>query len=369
MIYFDYAATTPVDERVLERFVDICRRYPGNSNSSHALGIASKNLVSDAQNRIAAHFQLDSPDIIYTSGATEANNLGIIGYVTGPHYPGKHLITTGYEHSSVTACFAKLAQAGYQVDVVESDRYGKVDINALAHLIRPDTLLVSIGIVNGEIGIIQDLPKIQEVLSHHPNTLFHSDVTQAVGKLRLDLSNVDLATFSGHKIYGLKGIGALIKKKNIVLKPLFVGGKSLSSSRPGTPPVPLIHSLADALDNVYDEYDKKQLKVRKLRRLLMQRLKEIPESLWNSNKYCVPEINNISFMGLNAKVLQETLSQQEIYVSTQTACGSDLDFSAQVFRLTNDEKRAYSSIRISLSSLNTPEEINRLAQAIQEAIR
>lgn len=369
MIYLDYAATTPVDEKVLARFVSHCRLYPGNANSAHALGLAAKSLVHHSSDRIASHFQVDSPEIIYTSGATEANNLAIIGSVYGSHKNGKHLITTGFEHSSVTACFAMLQQAGYQVDVVESDITGRVNIDHLAHLLSPNTILVSVGLVNGEIGIIQDISTIHQVVSRYSQALFHSDISQAIGRLKIDLSGMDLATLSGHKIYGLKGIGALIKKADIPLKPLFAGGKSLSPSRPGTPPVPLIHSLADAIDFVYEDYDEKHRRVVALHQRLKQLLKDIPGVIWNSHDDCVPEINNISICGHSANALQARLSQQGIYVSTKTACGSDQDYSSQILRLTASDDRARSSLRISLAPMTKPEELDQFAEALREAVQ
>jgi cysteine desulfurase len=368
MVYLDYAATTPVDDTVLANYVKSCREYPGNANSSHSLGESAKRVIDDTSQRILSQFQRDSYEVIYTSGATEANNLAILGAMGAKGHPKKHLITTGYEHSSVIACFSWLAKNGHDIDIVESDRYGRVDRYDLAKKIRPDTQLISIGAVSGEIGIIQDIQEIGEMLQAYPEIIFHADLSQAVGKIDLQMSRVDLATFSGHKIYGLKGIGALLRRKEVALAPILYGGKSVTALRPGTPPVPLIISLADALDRVNQASQKKHLQVVDIQQYLRKSLRDIPGVCWNSHEFCVPEINNISVLGHSAKDLQKALSDKEIYVSTQSACSSDASLSAQILRLTQSEKRASSSLRISLSPLTSTAELDCFIQALKEAL-
>lgn len=368
MVYLDYAATTPVDETVLANYVKACREYPGNANSAHSLGESAKRVIDDSSHRILSQFRRDSYEVIYTSGATEANNLAILGALRASEHSKKHLITTGYEHSSVIACFSWLAKNGHDIDIVESDRYGRVDRRDLAQKIRPDTQLISIGAVSGEIGIVQDIREIGEMLAEYPGIIFHTDLSQAVGKIDLQLPRVDLATFSGHKIYGLKGIGALLKRKEVALAPILAGGKSVTSLRPGTPPVPLIISLADALDRVNQASQKNHRQVVETQQYLRKLLLDVPGVCWNSNEFCVPEINNISVMGHSAKELQKALSDKEIYVSTQSACSSDMSLSAQILRLTQSETRASSSLRISLSPLTSTAELDYFIRVLKEAL-
>jgi cysteine desulfurase len=368
LIYFDYSATTPPDKNVLDQYLEDNLKYFANPNSIHELGLSSNKAIEDASKSILDIFNLKNHDIIYTSGATESNNLAIKGAALAKEKLGKHLITTHFEHSSVTACFNYLTTLGFQVDLVNFDNFGLVDINHLEQLITDNTTLISIGLVNSETGVVQDLSTLSKLIRKYPNITFHSDVTQAIGKIPLDLSKVDLASFSAHKFYGLKGIGALIKQKSLYLKPVLHGGKSTTIFRPGTPATPLILSLEYALVKAIDNLNKNLKQVQTIHDYLLNKLTEINNVSLNSNKYSLYQIVNISFLNIPANKLQLELSKRKIFVSTQTACASGTSESATIKKLTNSSQRAQTAIRISLSHKTTKEEIDILIENIKQVI-
>ena len=203
MIYLDYSATTPVDEEVIDTYSKVCKEFIGNPNSLHKLGLEAKKLIDASTNQIAKILKVKPSEIIYTSGASEANNMAIKGVVSKYSNRGKHIITTELEHSSIIAPLNYLQSKGYEVDFVKLDENGLVDLDDLNNLIRDDTVLVSIASVNSEVGIRQDLKKIRKVISKNPRTIFHSDVTQSIGKEKIDLSVVDLASMSCQKFFGM----------------------------------------------------------------------------------------------------------------------------------------------------------------------
>jgi len=365
-IYLDYSATTPVEPEVLRVFCDATLHFPANPNSSHHLGQEAKALIDSASNSILSILGAEDAEIIYTSGATEANNLAIKGTAFKKSTHGKHLITTAFEHPSVTACFGYLQNHGFEVDLVDTDPSGRVDISSLRNLLREDTILVSVALVNSEIGIVQPLAEIGKLLKEYPYVTFHSDVTQAVGKMLFSLENVDLASFSAHKFYGLKGIGGLIRKKDVILETQMHGGRSTTDFRSGTPALGLIVSMDTALRMAYERNDNQYRHVFGLNSYLRERISTIPNVLINSDSQCLPHIFNLSVLTSDANSLQKKLDNAGIIVSTQTACQSGTGRSETVFRLFKEEIRAKSSIRVSLSHLTTKDDIDRLIQTIEE---
>ncbi len=366
MIYLDYSATTKASKEVLAFFNDVNEEYFANANSTHKLGTRVKEVIDAASEQILAQLNLKNHEVIYTSGATEANNLAIKGTALKKSYLGNHIITTPYEHSSVTSCFNYLAKKGFIVDVVETDEYGLVDLVALEELITDKTILVSIAAINSETGIKQDIAKIGAFLKKYENIVFHSDMTQAIGKTLIEMKDVDLISMSGHKIYGLKGIGALLKKKQVSLEPVIHGGKSTTAFRAGTPPTPLILSLAFSIRQAYTDFETKLEKISQIHDYLLAKLNVIENIHLNSHQFCIPQIVNVSFIKVEAHEMQKQLMEREIFVSTQTACASDKSFSVTIKRLTGSDLFASTSIRISLSHLTEKSEIDALIQAIKE---
>ncbi len=366
MVYLDYSATTPVNKEVLESFNKTCLDYPGNPNSLHKLGLEAKKLMDAATSKVAKILNVKENEVIFTSGASESNNLAIKG-IAGIS-SGKTIITTKLEHSSILSTVNYLKQNGYTIKYVKIKEDGQVDLEDLEKLINKDTILVSIAEVNSEIGIIQNVNEIGKMLKKYDRVLFHVDGTQAIGKKQINLENIDLYSFSAHKIYGLKGVGVLVKKENISLVPLIHGGKSQTVYRSGTPALPLIVSTSKALSLMYEDLDKKIDYVKKLNTMLKEGLKKIANVTINSNDKCLPHIVNISIKNIKPETLLHSLEEDEIYISTKTACSSNESVSLAVYTLTKDTELSSTSIRISLSHLTKEEEITYFLEKLQEKI-
>ena len=220
MIYFDNSATTFVDPKVLETFNKVCTEYPGNSNSIHSLGVKSKELEEYATEKIARLLNVKPSEIIYTSGASESNNTVLKGVASRYKNRGNHIITTPLEHSSILETCKYLENKGFIIDYVKIKDNGLIDIEDLERLLTDNTILVSVAYVDSELGIRQDIDTISKIVKKHPKCYFHVDATQAIGKIKVDPTSIDFISMSAHKIFGLKGIGLLIKKDNIVIDEL-----------------------------------------------------------------------------------------------------------------------------------------------------
>ena len=363
MIYLDYSATTKTSDEVLDTFIKCSKEFIGNPNSLHELGIKSKNMIDSASKQIANLLNIKENEIIYTSGASESNNLAIKGICEKYKNRGKHIITTSLEHSSIYGPIDYLIDNGYSVDFVKLDSNGQVDLENLKELIKEDTILVSINAVNSEIGILQPIEEISKIVNNYSKCFFHCDMTQAIGKISVDIKNIDLVSFSAHKFFGIKGIGCLIKKEKIELTPLIHGGKSTTVYRSGTPCLPLIVSISKALRLALENLDNKEKQVKELNNYLKHKLEVYDKVKINSNDKCIPHILNISVLGVKPETLLHALEKYGIYISTQSACSASNSKSKAVFALTNDIERASSSIRISISYLTPQEEIKEFLDA------
>lgn len=370
MIYLDYSATTPVNNEVLDTFVKATSTYIGNPNSLHKLGIEAKKLIDASTEQIAKLLNVLPKEVIYTSGATEANNAAILGVCSRYSNRGKHIITTRLEHSSITATLQYLQSKGYDIDFVKTDSNGRVDLDDLKSLIRDDTILVTIASVNSEVGVIESIEEIGNILKNYPKVYFHSDMTQSIGKIKINTENVDMISFSAQKIYGLKGIGCLIKKENIVIDPIIHGGKSTTIYRSGTPALGLIVSISKALRLVMEELESNYEYVSNLNKYLVDKLKDNENIHINSNEYSIPHILNISIMGIKPETILHALEEENIYISTQTACSSKSTSSIAVYEVTKDLEYSKYSIRISLSHLTKKDDLdtfyNILIKKIEE---
>lgn len=369
MIYLDYSATTPVSEEVLESFCKVSRKYIGNPNSLHRLGTEANEMINKATNQIAEILKVKPSEIIYTSGSSESNNLAIKGIAMKYKNRGNHIITTPLEHSSINGPLNYLMDNGYEVDFVELDENGMVNIDNLKSLIKDTTILVSINSVNSEIGLRQPIEEIGKLLKQYPKTFFHVDMTQSIGKINIPLDNVDLMSFSAHKIYGIKGVGCLIKKENINLEPLIHGGKSTTIYRSGTPAIGLICSISKALRLATENLEKKYEHVKELNNYLRENLKKYNKVFINSNEKSIPFVLNMSVIGIKPETLLHALEEDEIYISTQSACSSNTTISKAVYNLTKSEERAGSSVRVSISYLTTKEEIDKLLESFDKTYK
>ncbi len=355
MIYLDYSATTPVIEEVLDSYNKVTKEYFGNPNSMHSLGIKSNELLKSATKQISEIFRIKENEIIYTSGSTESNNLALIGTALSHGKKGSHIIVSKLEHESIYGICKYLESNGFVIDYVNNDNNGVIDFEDLKRLINKDTILVSICAVNSELGIREPLKTIKQIITkENPNVIFHSDMTQAIGKVPVNLADVDLASMSGHKIYGPKGIGMLYKKSSVKIKPILYG--SNSDLRPGTPALPLIVSFSKALRLANTDLDKKDAKIKKFNNRLIEFFAKYPNIKVNKTDYSIPNILNISLMNIKPETFIHALEKYEVYVSSNTACSSG-KISNAVLSIYKDKQRALTTIRISLSYLTTNIEV------------
>ena len=359
MIYLDYCATTPVDKRVLNTFNKVCLEYPGISNSLHKLGMESKELENYATKEIEKLLKLNNMEIIYTSGASESNNHILKGVCSKYKNRGNHIISSYLEHSSILSTLDYLSTQGFIIDYVKIKDDGTVDLDHLKELLTNNTVLVSIAAVDSELGILQPIKEISEMIKEYPKCFFHSDCTQALGKVEIDFNLMDFVSVSIHKIYGMKGIGLLLKKKNIIIDNLIHGGKSSTNYRSGTPALPLIVSSMKAisliLPNIKDNYNY----IKELNNIIIGELSKYNGIHINSTTNSINHIINISISNIKPETFIHSLDKEEIYISTKSACSSNDTMSTSVYAVTKNRDYANSSIRISLSHLTTKEEVTR----------
>lgn len=366
MIYLDYSATTPVDLEVFDTLSKVTKNFVGNANSIHSLGQKSSELLESATRQIADIFGVNPSEIVYTSGATEANNMALIGAALANHKKGKHIIVSKLEHPSIYAICDYLKTMGFEISYVNNDKEGLIDFDDLKEKVREDTILVSICAVNSEIGVRQPLKMIRQIIKkENMGTIFHSDMTQAIGKVSVNMHDVDLASMSGHKIFGPKGIGFLYKSSMVKITPLIYGSGKSNDLKPGTPPLPLIAALSKAIRLASDSLEKKERFISLLNDKITSSLSKYPNIIINKTKYSIPQILNISVMDVMPEVMVHALDKHEIYLSTNTACSSG-DISNSVIAIYNDINRAKHTLRISLSYVTTTEEVNKFLEIFKE---
>ncbi len=366
MVYLDYSATTPVNEEVLESYIKVTKDFIGNANSIHTLGMKSKELFLKATKQISDILGVKPKEIIFTSGASESNSTAIKGVAYKYASVGKHIITSNLEHKSVMDVMDHLESIGFKINYVKLLPNGQVDLKDLEELITKDTILVSICAVNSEVGFKAPLKTIKQIINKkNDKVIFHSDMTQALGKTKICLNDVDLASFSGHKIYAPKGIGLLYKRENLSIEPLIYGLTENTPFRGGTPALPLIVSFSKALRIMTDDLEKNIKKVDKLKTILLNGLKKYKDIIINSNELCVPHIVNLSLIKIKAETFVRAIEKEGIYISTNTACSS-LDESTVLKAITNDSNISTTSIRISISHSTSVEDINKFLNAFDK---
>ena len=359
-IYLDYAATTPVDPRVTERMAaaldqDGCW---ANASSIHELGVRARQLVEDCRATVAEAIGAHADEVVFTSGATESDNLAILGVARHYGKPGSHVVTSRTEHKAVLDTCRHLEREGFRVTYLEPDRYGRVATEQVAEQLRDDTVLVSIMHVNNEIGVIQDVDAIGR-LCRERGVVFHVDGAQAVGHVPVDMARqaVDLLSVTAHKVYGPKGIGALFVRRGISLAPLLHGGEQERGMRPGTLPNHQIAGLAEAFRLAGGGADIEHQKA--LSERLMQGLLQIPDSRLNGHpQQRSPHIVNVAFAGVHGESLRLALS--ELAVSAGAACSAADPEASYVLRgLGLSDVLAQSSLRFSVGRFTREEEVDR----------
>lgn len=374
-IYLDYASNTPVDKDVLNTFNEITLKYFANPNSTHILGkVTNEKIQKTTENiikELSKKANLDeNMEIIYTSGSSESNNLAIKGIAKSYKENGKHIISTFFEHSSVSSPLTYLKEQGYEIDIVNITNEGKVDLEHLKSLIRKkDTILVSICYIDSEVGIVQPIEEIAKIVKEYPNCFFHVDCTQAVGKINIDLKNIDLISFAPHKFYGLNGFGALIKNKEIVLEPLINGGASTTIYRSGTPVIGQICALEKALEISFNNLEEREKYVKNINKKLRENLSKYKDVKINTFSDENPFILNISVNGVKATEFKNKLEEYGVCISIKSACTITITPSRIVMAMTHDRKRALASFRISLSHLVKESEINKFLEIFDKCYK
>lgn len=365
MIYLDYAANTPADPAVLDAFCQTERRFIGNANAAHPAGQAARAEMARVTDSIASLLNVSPQEIIYTSGASESNNLAIKGIVQSGGQSGRHIITTPLEHASVAGALSALGRQGCAVDVVDVRRDGTVDVQHLRTLLRQDTALVCVCAVDSELGAVQPIPEIVEILKGYPHCRLHVDATQAVGRTAPIWRGADTVSLAPHKFYGLNGCGLLLKKKNLALEPLIHGGGSTTPYRSGTPALGLAVSAETALRLALENQPQRTARVKALNQQLRAGLSGYPAVCINSPDDAVPNILNLSVRGVKGTVFQRALASHGVCVSVKSACSTDGAPSQAVYAVSRDRRNALSSWRISLSHLTTEAEITAFLEIFQ----
>ena len=371
IIYLDNASTSKVHPEVLDSYNKITLNHFANPSSIHQLGQEANRLLEKSREQILSLFNLKHHEVIFTSGATEANNLAIKGYAFANRSRGNHIITCAVEHPSVLNTVKQLEKYGYEITILPVNDKGVVEVNSLKEALKDNTILVSIMAVNNEIGVINPIKEIADLLKDYPKIAFHVDMTQAIGKVNIPLDNIDMFSFAGHKIHGLLGSGALIKEKKIILEPINNGGGQENNLRSGTNTLALSASLAKALRLAIKGEKENYKKVSNLRDYLLNYLKDNPD-LYRLNSYDMnnPYIVNFSLLNHKASVVVEALSNRGIMVSSLSACHSkNEDYSYVVYAMTNDMKLAHNTIRVSFSYENTVDDVNALIRALKQIMK
>lgn len=365
MIYLDYSANTPADLRVLETFLQTENAFFGNPNAAHPAGRAARERLGAVTTSIAHLLGVQPSEVIYTSGASEANNLAIKGIARARRSYGKHIISTALEHPSVGGPLTWLQEQGYEIDLVDIQTDGRIDTEQLTELLREDTILVAVTAVDSELGVIQPIGKISEIVHRHSKAALHVDATQAMGKIPFTFDGIDTASLAAHKFYGLNGSGLLFKRNSVVIEPLIHGGSAATLYRSGTPTLGLAAALEKALRLSLQELPERQETVRRWNALLREGLGKYPKVRINSPADAVPHILNVSVSGIKGTRMQQILSEQGVCVSVKSACSTEGTPSKAVFAVSRDRRNALSSWRISLSHLSTEEELPASGHAAQ----
>lgn len=384
-VYLDNSATTKVTEKVKDLMTKVLYEDYGNPSSLHRLGVTAEKYMKDAAQIITSCLKVEPKEIVFTSGGTEANNLALIGTAMANKRRGKHIITTRIEHPSVHQPLLYLEENGYQISFAPVDETGKLIKEKLYELISEDTLMVSIIYVNNEIGSVQEIKEIAaQIKQKKKDIIFHVDATQAFGKYRIypKREGIDLLTFSGHKIHGPKGIGALYISDKVRVSPVVFGGGHQRGMRSGTENVPAIAGLGQAVKELYEDYDEKISRMYVLKQKFLKEMSALEGvSFHGLPKECTkefeleqlketaPHIISISFDGVRSEVFLHALEERGVYVSSGSACSSHHPTpSATLSAIGIPKDLLDSTLRISMSDRTTEEEIDYAMKQMMELL-
>ncbi|MCY8090137.1 cysteine desulfurase family protein [Bacillus sonorensis] len=373
MIYLDNSSTTKPYPEILQTYEQVSQRFFGNPSSLHLHGVEADQLLNEARQQIKTALSVNGYDIVFTSGASEANNIALKGIALAHSQKGKHIITSSIEHPSVTESLEQLKTAfDFDITYLPVDRDGRVSLDQLEKAIRKDTILVSIMHVNNETGVIQPVEDIGKIVKRTSRAYFHVDHVQGINKVPLDIAraDIDLCTISGHKFHGLKGTGALILKEGMSLFPLISGGKQQNNRRAGTENTAGAVALAKAINLSSKDYAEYIEEMKSAKENFIKQLKEIKDVILNTpEEGSAPHIINFSVPGIKAEVLLHMLEERDIFVSTTSACSSKQHKPSKVLlAMGKGEQAAASSIRISMTYRGNKEIVEPFMTALKESV-
>jgi cysteine desulfurase len=381
-VYLDHASSTPVDARVAASMAEVLNsetEFGNPSSASHDYGDMAGSLVERARRQVASAVGAAASEVVWTSGATEANNLGIFGVAQYYREHGRHIVTTRIEHKAVLDPCGELQRRGWQITYLIPDRDGLIDPDQVAAALRPDTVLVSVMHVNNEIGVVQDIGAIGAICARHGGAWLHVDAAQSVGKCPIDFAGlgVDLMSLSGHKVYGPKGVGALVvaqrkdgsRGARVQLKPLLYGGGQEGALRAGTLATHQVVGMGLAFELAASISSSETVRIAQLQRRLWQGLASIGGVLRNgSTTHSVPHLLNVSFDGVEGESLLAAVRPQ-LAVSTGSACNSAVGEPSYVLRaLGRSERLSESSLRFGLGRATTEGDIDTAIAVLTGAV-
>ncbi|MEM5790483.1 MAG: cysteine desulfurase NifS [Candidatus Aenigmatarchaeota archaeon] len=370
-VYMDYAATTPVDPRVLKAMLPYFSKKFGNTMSLYSIGREAKKALEDSREKIASLINANPSEIIFTGSATESNNLAIKGVAFANKERGKHIIISSIEHHCVLNSVEWLKKQGFEVSYLKVDKFGLIDLNELESLIRKDTILVSVMHANNEIGTIEPIKEIGKICSEH-GIYFHTDAAQSFGKILIDVEkfNVDLLTASSHKIYGPKGVGCLFIREGVKIEPLLHGGGHEFGLRSSTVNVAGIVGFAEAVEIARKEMKKESNRLNKLRKKLEKGVLKIEKSHLNGHpEKRLPNISNFWFDFIEGEALIMYLDQKGISASTGSACSSEsLEPSHVLLAIGLKPHQAHGSLRLSIGRFTKEKEIDYVLKVLPKVV-
>lgn len=375
--YLDNAATTRVFPEVRDIMLQVMEKDFGNPSSRHTKGIEAEGYVTKAVQQIAGTLKCQPKEIILTSGGTESNNMSLIGTALANQRAGKHVITTRIEHASIHEPFGRLEQMGYEAQYLPVDHNGHLQPEMLEEAVREDTLLVSVMMVNNEMGAVEDIKKLVAVAKQkNPNVIFHVDAIQAYGKYKIvpKRLGIDLMSVSGHKIHGPKGSGFLYVRDGVKISPIILGGGQQRGMRSGTENVPAIAGLGEAVRLIYQQHSEKVERLYALKQRLIDGLTAMEGVSINginglSLTETAPHIVSASFDGIKSEVMLHALAQEGVYVSSGSACSSNHpDLSGTLKAIGVEDRLLDSTLRFSFSVLSTEEEVDHALEAVAKVL-
>lgn len=370
MIYFDNSSTTSVRAEVSRIYAQLIQEAYANPDAMHTPGREVSKMMETSRKKIAEMLKVAYEEVLFTSSASESNSLAIIGYCLANSHRGKHILLSNAEHASVSHSFEWLQSMGFEVEYLSIDASGKVTPQELKNKIRKDTILVSCMHVNNEMGAINPIDELADVVHTHPTCVFHCDCVQSFSKIDIPFEKLDLATLSMHKIHGLKGSGILIKKKKVQLMPLIQGGQQEFGLRGGTSNAPVNICAAKTIRLALQEQEVSYDKVQKINQYLRKELVKIPGAHINSPEDAIPYILNVSFDQITSEVLLNALDQKGVCVSAKSTCSSHSKHaSAILLHMGYAEKIATHMIRLSFDKDNTIEQAKEFIEICKEILK